>query len=953
MNKKTVFIIPIAIFCISLNAQIPDLLNAGTKAKAQSELSKRGITEQELADKLAEKGIYLSDINNLSAEEAVKFQFEIQQAIAELQAEKNITLPVDVQFKANDPTVRRPRYQNDTILPGQQQPTSTPVKGSGKAVVDEDISNDSIPYVPVSKTSKTTSTQSSIKAQPLDLSGLIYGQEIFKNKSVETYTKSENIKPPDTYLLGVGDIVNIHIFGRSRTDYKNIEINPKGYIQLGPFPRIYIKGLTYEKARQVVRQTLQNYFIFEPNEFEMTIDYSREIGVNIYGEAEQIGTFNMPATNTVFNALVAAKGPNKIGSVRNIKLIRGKNTRIVDVYQFINNPAIAQDFYLEQGDIIHIPIADRVVSITGAVRRPLRYELLPSEQLMKLIDYAGGLREDAYKKTIQIKRYLDDKTKIIDVPLTALLEAKQDFALMSGDEVSIKTIPAPFQMTVSIDGQVDLPGTYEYKDGMHISDLLDKGKLKFGAKTDLAFMLRLNIDGTFSVNRINIKSILESPGSEANILLKPQDKLTVYALSAYIDAASISASGAIRRPVNVAFDPARNYRVSDLIILGGGLQPDALDFGYIKRINKDNYVERDYILFNTKKAIENPGGKDDIVLEPNDEVYMYNDRSFFDQTFVMINGAVRHPGTFAYGPGVKLKDIVILAGGFKQEAATNRIEVFRVVFDENRPTKTIVATLTLNRDVTLNSDEANYELKPFDQIQVRTVPQFELQQNVTVEGAVQFPGQYALIKRNETILDLLRRSGGYTEEAFINGVTLYRSHENTGYIIFRLDKALKNPRSEDNLILKEGDKISIPKIKDYISIEGLTDAKELYEQKLIASNNRINVAFVPNKNAKYYVDEFAAGVSKDGSRARITVEQPNGRIQKTKNFFLFKVYPKVEKGSVVKVGPHPPQRVRLGSDGKPLPKRAPINWQKTITDIMSQGTAVLSFILLVKTAGRL
>ena len=129
-------------------------------------------------------------------------------------------------------------------------------------------------------------------------------------------------------------------------------------------------------------------------------------------------------------------------------------------------------------------------------------------------------------------------------------------------------------MTVSIDGQVDLPGTYEYKDGMHISDLLDKGKLKFGAKTDPAFMLRLNIDGNFfSVNRINIKSILESPGSKPNILLKPQDKLTVYALSAYIDAASISASGAIRRPVNVAFDPARNYRVSDLIILGAACNP--------------------------------------------------------------------------------------------------------------------------------------------------------------------------------------------------------------------------------------------------------------------------------------------------------------------------------------------------------------------------------------------
>ena len=131
----------------------------------------------------------------------------------------------------------------------------------------------------------------------------------------------------------------------------------------------------------------------------MTIDFSREIGVNIYGEAEQIGTYNMPATNTAINALVAAKGPNRIGSVRNIKLIRGKTIKNIDIYEFINNPAVSQDYYLEQNDIIHIPVAQKVVTVTGAVRRPMKYELLDSEDLIKLIQYAAGLREDAVSYT--------------------------------------------------------------------------------------------------------------------------------------------------------------------------------------------------------------------------------------------------------------------------------------------------------------------------------------------------------------------------------------------------------------------------------------------------------------------------------------------------------------------------------------------------------------------------
>lgn len=954
MNKTILLILSIAfIIPVCTFGQVPNLLNP--QRAAASELARKGITEQELLDKLAEKGVFLDNIQNLSANEAIRLQSAIEQAIAEIEAEKGLNNPNAGQFRSNDTTVR-PQVSRNRPAPNANDSTETPELQPNDPSPNI-VYKDSIVYIPAATTTKTSNTASNLKSQPVDISNLVYGQEIFKNKSIQLYNKSENIKPPDTYVLGIGDILNIHIFGRSKADLKNLEINPQGYIQPGNYPRIYVKGLTYAQAKKIVSQNLNNYYVFLPNEFEMTIDFSREIGVNIYGEAEQIGTFNMPATNTAINALVAAKGPNRIGSVRNIKLIRGKTVKNIDIYEFINNPAVSQDYYLEQNDIIHIPVAQKVVTITGAVRRPMKYELLENEDLMKLIQYAAGLREDAYQKSIQVKRFVDDKEKIIDVPYKELVNVKSDFKLLGGDVVSIKNIPLPTEQIVTIDGRVETPGTYQLIEGMRIYDLLEKGQVRRGAKTDLSFLQRQNDDGTVAMQRINISKILENRSDTNNIQLKPQDRLVIYALSMYIDQEYITAGGAIRQSVRVPFDPNKSYRVSDMIAMGGGVAPDALEFGYIKRINRNNFVEKEYVVFNTQKAIANPGGADDPILEPGDDILIYNDRSFYDEAFITISGSVRKPGSFAYGPGFTLKDLVVLAGGFTMQAATNRIEVFRVMLDENRPTKTVVATLTLRRgDVITDNNEGQYKLMPFDQVQVRTVPDFELQQNVNIEGEVLFPGTYALIKDNETVVDLLRRSGGPSAEAFLEGATLYRSQDDIGYIVFRMTKAVKEPTSWDNLILKEGDRLVIPKVIDFVRVQGATDAAELYQQKLIGANNSVNVAFIPNKRAKFYVDEFAAGVAKTGSTSRITVELPNGKIAKTKDYFLFKVYPKVDKGSIVKVGTKPPRSARASRDeiivdsngvSRRVP-RAKVNWSKVLADTMSQATAVLSFVLLIQ-----
>ena len=159
----------------------------------------------------------------------------------------------------------------------------------------------------------------------------------------------------------------------------------------------------------------------------------------------------------------------------------------------------------------------------------------------------------------------------------------------------------------------------------------------------------------------------------------------------------------------------------------------------------------------------------------------------------------------------------------------------------------------------------------------------------------------------------------------------------------KLEKVLKDKNSNSNFILKKGDVIDIPKKKDLVTIQGATKANELYPEKVI-QGGKVNVAFRKSKNAKWYVDHYAAGVGDTGKRKLITVEHPNGEIERTKSFLFFKDYPSVRKGSVISVGTKPPdpEKERAKED------REKVDWGKTLAESIAQATAILSLILLVQ-----
>ena len=246
-------------------------------------------------------------------------------------------------------------------------------------------------------------------------------------------------------------------------------------------------------------RSFQSIYLFKSDEFETTITYARDITINIVGEVNNFGSFTLPAINTAFNALIAAGGPTDIGSVRNIRLIRnGERSRRIDVYEFLFNPDAQSDLYLQENDFIHVEVADRVVAIEGAIQRPFRYELIDGENLKTLIEYAGGLRDNAYSENIQVKRLQDNRYVLLDVNFSDLLQSNQDFELKNGDLIEVIETPEELKQYVEVAGAIRFPGDYAYAENIRVSDLIEKSILEEKARLDIAFIIQVAADSSIS-----------------------------------------------------------------------------------------------------------------------------------------------------------------------------------------------------------------------------------------------------------------------------------------------------------------------------------------------------------------------------------------------------------------------------------------------------------------------
>ena len=266
-----------------------------------------------------------------------------------------------------------------------------------------------------------------------------------------------------------------------------------------------------------------------------------------------------------------------------------------------------------------------------------------------------------------------------------------------------------------------------------------------------------------------------------------------------------------------------------------------------------------------------------------------------------MKGAVRNPQKLVYDESLKLKDLLLRAGGLSFDASNNRIDIFRLEINENMPTRTLFSSVSINRDLNPSTEEDRITLKPFDIVIVRQVPDFDPIQIVNITGEVMYPGQYAITLGKERVSDLIAKAGGLTEDAYLENSTLYRLEDGLGFVAVNFKKAIKK-KSIHNLILSNGDAINIGKEISLVLINHQgTNADEFLIDEL-KNDAIISAPYTSNKRAGYYINKYNGGFAKEAKPSKTFVKNRDGRLLKAHNFLLFRVHRKVKKGSEIIVG---------------------------------------------------
>ncbi len=720
----------------------------------------------------------------------------------------------------------------------------------------------------------------------------IYGHQLFRNKSLEVYQATDASQTPETYPLQAGDELAVTIFGASQADLV-LRVDEAGFVTLPNSYRVSVAGVSLAEARQLLAGRLKRYYNFRDGQLTIRINAAQTITVSIFGEVEQNGSYTLSSLNTAFNALVAAGGPTDRGTVRKIQLIQGQKTTVLDVYDYLNNPTEDQALFLSGRATVYVPVAEKLVTLAGGVRRPLRYELLETETLTDLLQFAGGTVAQAETANIRVTRYRSGRSQVINVDLGE----QPDFLLADGDVITVPVVTEPVRDFVTVEGAVLLPGNYAYAEGTTVGDLIELGRPRPGAKRDVVFLFSIGDDGRRRLLRLDLDA---DPEAGATTLSRG-DIVRILAGSDFTDEADFTVRGAVRdTSITLPFPKDGGLTLEEALLLAGGTTENATSEVMLIRTPTDNQLERRYERLSTTEDRE-------FLLEPFDELVVYANEQFTDNDrTVSIEGAVRSPGAYVFDASLTMRDLIYLSGGLTVSASTDRIEVFRLVFVDGASTRTLVETVDLS-----DPTAGEFQLRVYDEVVVRDAAEYEAIQNVTLRGEVRYPGTYAILDNNEKLTDVIGRAGGLTEEAFPAGATMFRASQGIGNVVLDLEAAMQAVNAPANMVLLEGDTIFIPKQRDVVSIVlENTIAENLGRDSLVEAES-LQVAYQGGHSAAWYVRRYAGGFNNETARRRwTTVQYANGQIKETASFAGLHNYPEIRPGATIRVRAKPEKIVR-------------------------------------------
>lgn len=638
---------------------------------------------------------------------------------------------------------------------------------------------------------------------------LVYGRNIFNSRNL-TFAPSQNLPTPVNYQLAAGDEVIIDIWGNNQATYREI-ITPEGNINIPNLGPTYLNGLTVKEAEKYLKKVLNKIHSGiegenPTSEMKLSLGQIRTIQVNIMGEVAVPGTYNISSFSNIFHALYRAGGIGKLGSLRSIQLMRN-GKKIADVDVY--------DFILK------------------------------------------GKTMDAIR-------------------------------LQEGDVIIVPT----YDILVDIQGNVKRPMFYEMKNGETVKTLIEyAGNFTSDAYTKNLRITRQNGKEyqVYTIDDIDYSVFKLMDGDVLNIsamLDRFENKLEI--------------KGAVYRPGIYQYSGQLNT-VKQLVEKAEGVMGDAfLGRAVLHRERED--LTKEVIQVDLKNILN--GTKPDIALKRNDELYIPSIHDLQDVGTLTVFGEVARPGNFPFAENTTLEDIIIQAGGLLESASSVRVDISRRIKDSKgtEALSTIGEMYTFAlKDGFVIDGEPGFILKPYDQIFVRKSPAYQTQINVEVRGEVLYEGTYALTQKTERVSSLVKKAGGVTPYAYVKGAKISRrindeerrrmetvldmartadekdsidvSKLELGdiyYVGIDLEAALKNPGSDADIVLREGDQLVIPEYNNTVRISG----EVMYPN---------TVSYVKGKGLQYYIEQ-AGDYGQSAKKKRAYIVYMNGQVKKASKY---------------------------------------------------------------------
>lgn len=678
----------------------------------------------------------------------------------------------------------------------------------------------------------------------------VFGSDLFKNSEI-TFEPNLRMATPNSYIIGPDDEILLDISGDNEASYK-LPVSPDGNITVEYVGKIAVSGLSVSAAKNKIQSRLSSTYpaIRSGNtHVDVNIGNIRSIRITLTGAVTKPGTYTLPSLATVFNALYASGGPGENGTYRQIQVIRNNQVvTTIDLYDFLANGIQRGNIRLQDQDIIHIPVYGSRVQFEGEVKRPAIFETVSGESLLDLVKYAGGFSEDAYTAKIKVLQKTDKERSVKDI----YADQFADYSPKAGDQFIVEPILERFANRISILGAVFRPGLYGMEPGMTLKQLIEQADgVREDAFLERGIINRLRADNTAELINFNVREVLA--GTVADIPLKREDKVEI---------ASI-------------FDLRDEYKFT-------------------------------------------------------------------------VQGEVRLPGDFPFASNATLGDLIQKAGGLNEAAKNARIEIARRL--KNRDVSDPSSSQTIQVDIKdgIVSD-LNVELQPYDVITVLGDAGFRTQRQVKIEGEVLFPGIYTISREDERISDIIKRAGGLTSYAYTEGASLKRTGvsklkaeekkekerlkkemakdsidevetedefekettavnaknsalakvsqqqgasateiEPSDLVGIELNKILINPHQRGDLLVLDGDIITVPKELETVKVMG----------EVLNPNN---VVYVKGKSLKYYVNQ-AGGFTDNALKKRVFVQYANGAVKGKDG-----AYPEVKPGAEIVVPKRAPR----------------------------------------------